>query len=484
MSTSTGTERPTCSHFDVHMYVVQVVELPLGASRDLLLSRRRGQGAPRGEKGPDWAAALEYGRAYHGLVWRNVFSAAADAGAEAAAGTLAATAAPSLPPDSQRYLEGVRLQGVLPVADLVQPGSLRSDVVLDPGTLEWLLVHEMRLRIRTDVLERMVERNQMTGARHSWYNALRDMFVRSDAAEPDRRAPWVLRAEARTRELVCEHFRDAGCPIDASAVTFPPNCGNMSFFFIPDEPRALAPFDQNPLCARLLQLGARDERVAAMENDALCADELCYYFEGRFHTIIVRDESQVARYMPIQFHAQSTWAYLRAMHSVVCEVEDACIRGAVSAREEEYMDGVINNVQYELFLNAEFARSMQADASILAYVDRKWSLTPSLNQLEVFVENLSGYLQRSYQRRASTSSRRQEVALFALSLLQLIALVSVWGDYLSLVSEYGEKDFSVFPFALFASENALQAFNIALPLVLVVASAAIMCYCLWWSRRR
>lgn len=469
MSTSTGTERPTCSRFDVHVFVVQVVELPLAASRELLLSRHRAPTVPLGEKGPEWASGLEYGRAYSNLVWKGVFPGADDAPIEAM---------------SERYLEDVRLQGVLPVATLVQPDSLRSDLVLNPATLEWLLVHEMRLAIKTDALERLTERYQMTGARHSWYNTLRDMFVRSDSCSPDRRAPWVLRAEARARELVCAYFRSVGCSIGPAEVVFPPNCGNMSFFFVPDEPEALTPFGENPLCERLLRLGARDERVAAMANDALRADELCYYFEGRFHTIIVRDVNQIVRYMPIQFHAQCTWAYLRAMHEVVCEVEDACIQSSGSSRDEEYVDKVINNVQYELFLVAEFTRSVQADAEILAYVDRKWSLTPSLNQLELFVENLSGYLQRVFQRRESTSSRRQEIALFVLSLLQLIALVSVWGDYLGLVSEYGEKPFSVFPFSLFGSEAALQAFNVALSLVLVVASVVIMCYCLWRVRQR
>ncbi len=70
------------------------------------------------------------------------------------------------------------------------------------------------------------------------------------------------------------------------------------------------------------------------------------------------------------------------------------------------------------------------------------------------------------------------MALFALSLIQLIALVSVWADYLNLIETYGDKNYGTFPWSLFGSEPILNSFNILLPWILIIVSIAIMMWCL------
>ncbi|OUN87967.1 hypothetical protein [[Collinsella] massiliensis] len=454
----------TCKQFDVYIHDIQVVELPQEALKHALLSTRHPLGPDPRPDTPSWAQSLEYGRAYHRISWKHVLSPAEDAA------LLEATLS---------RFDTVYLDGSVSVADVLDVHSMRSDLLFDSNTMQWLLLHEMKLSIPIEVMDSAATVRSEDPCSRNWYAALRDCLVRSSDDQPDNRAPWIQSAEDAARLAICSYFYQLKrYSLNPHGVRFPPNCGNLSFFYVPDHPEALSPYSDHELCSRIARLGHNVERIDSNEDDALRKERLYYDFGGRYHTIIVDSQDAIMRYMPLQFHAQYCWAYLRTAHTLVCDMEDALVMESLSKQDEDYLDRIINNIHYEQFLYAEFSRSVQADTEILAYIDRKWSLTLSLTQLEQFANNLAGTLERSLQRSAGKTARRQEIALFALSLIQLIALVSVWADYLNLVETYGDKNYGAFPWAMFGSESALNSFNVLLPWLLIIVSICIMIWCL------
>ena len=458
------TAEHTCKLIDVDIHDIQVVELPREASRHALLSARRPLDPGTQPNTPLWAKSLEYGRAYHGISWQNILFPAADA--------------PLLEATLSRF-DTVYLDDKVTVTDVLDIHSMRSDLLFDSNTMQWLLLHEMKLSIPIGILDSATADSSESSRRCNWYAALRDCLVRSSNDQPDQRAPWIQCAENSARQVICSYFYQLKrYALNPSDIRFPPNCGNLSFFYVPDHPEALFPYTKNELCSRIAHLGHSVERIEGSEADALRKERLYYDFGGRYHTIIVDSQDAVLRYMPLQFHAQYCWAYLRTAHTLVCDIEDALVVESLSQRDEDYLDRIINNIQYEQFLYAEFSRSVQADAEILTYIDRTWSLTLSLTQLEQFADNLASTLERSLQRSTGKTAKRQEMALFALSLIQLIALVSVWADYLNLIETYGDKNYGTFPWSLFGSEPILNSFNILLPWILIIVSIAIMMWCL------
>ena len=71
--------------------------------------------------------------------------------------------------------------------------------------------------------------------------------------------------------------------------------------------------------------------------------------------------------------------------------------------------------------------------------------------------------------------QRQNKILLFITLFQFIALLSVWNDYLNLLSvEFLEKAKGILP--LFGSESNLETFNIYLPIIFFIIILCMFFY--------
>ena len=138
---------------------------------------------------------------------------------------------------------------------------------------------------------------------------------------------------------------------------------------------------------------------------------------------------------------------------------------------------MVNCIENAVYLNEGFKRSIEfRNDQVYKEVDRAWHLSGSLAQLRNFAIFIGDYLQREYQRRSSRAEKKQSNALFLISVLQIIALTSVWADYLSLLNMDELRDvvnegvFSV----VFGDAVFLQIFNAVVPVMLVVVSVAVL----------
>lgn len=158
------TAEHTCKLIDVDIHDIQVVELPREALRHALLSARRPLDPGTQPNTPLWAKSLEYGRAYHGISWQNILFPAADA--------------PLLGATLSRF-DTVYLDDKVTVTDVLDIHSMRSDLLFDSNTMQWLLLHEMKLSIPIGVLDSATADSSESSRRCNWYAALRDCLVRS-----------------------------------------------------------------------------------------------------------------------------------------------------------------------------------------------------------------------------------------------------------------------------------------------------------------
>ena len=364
--------------------------------------------------------------------------------------------------------------------------------MFDYRTMQWFAVYGLALTFpladllsMTDPASDACEAGR-GASRHDLYNTLRNVFVNSDGIEE--KAAWVADAEAEAKRRIVQTVAVlSGVSLALDDVNVVESNGNVTNFFIP---QGVADEDMGKLRAQLGRTNRYAERIDEDVDPVFEDGHVLYLFKGRFHTIVLDDARKEIQYMPIQFHAQYLWCYLSTMSALVRDAEDSMLAkkfGKSSRKDSLSMDAIINSVQYTVFMNAGFKRAIESDGELIfKKVEKLWHLESSLGQLERFSEHLSGHLQRAYQRFSSDAERRQSNALFLLSALQILALLSVWTDYLSLLK--GDTVAAVMrldPFSfVFGGADALLGFNVALPIVLIGFSAMLILYVAISRRRR
>ena len=103
-----------------------------------------------------------------------------------------------------------------------------------------------------------------------------------------------------------------------------------------------------------------------------------------------------------------------------------------------------------------------------------------------FTAYLSEYLDRDYQDHVLRSDRKQNVVLFIIALLGIFGLISVWDDYLDIVTgdTFHEALGSSLIGSLFPTVEALTLFSIWLPAITVfLCLLAIICMYIWRPKK-
>lgn len=435
--------------------------------------RKEGRSCLKAEALPSWLRRFnEYGRVYDHLV-----------GVELQGGDAA---------DLRADLARRKVLGRASIAPYVDPRGIEAFLVLDYRTMQWFAVYGLALTFPLADLLGMTDSasdacEAVRGAsRLDLYNTLRNVFVNSDGIEE--KAAWVADAEAEARRRIVQTVAAlSGVSVALDEVNVVESNGNVTNFFIP---QGVADEDLRKLRVQLGQTNRYAERIEEDVDPVFEDEHVLYLFKGRFHTIVLDDARKEAQYMPIQFHAQYLWCYLSTMGALVRDAEDSMLEkkwGRDSRKDSVSMDAIINSVQYTVFMSAGFKRAIESDGELVfKKIEKLWHLESSLGQLERFSEHLSGHLQRAYQRFSSDAERRQSNALFLLSALQILALLSVWADYLSLLKgDAAAAAMRLDPFSLvFGGVEGLQWFNVVLPLALIVCSALLILYVVISRRRK
>ena len=204
-----------------------------------------------------------------------------------------------------------------------------------------------------------------------------------------------------------------------------------------------------------------------------------YFFNGRFHTIILQNQKDKYRYIPIQFQMQYLWFYLSKQINLILEFyNDNILKDNSISKISEYsdkIDAIINKIENLNIFNQKFKLSIEADSKIYHAIEEKWNIENMIKTSNEYVVYFKDYLARIYTKKSSKMEQRQNKILLFITLFQFIALLSVWNDYLNLLSvEFLEKAKGILP--LFGSESNLEAFNIYLPIIFFIIILCMFFY--------
>jgi hypothetical protein len=138
---------------------------------------------------------------------------------------------------------------------------------------------------------------------------------------------------------------------------------------------------------------------------------------------------------------------------------------------------VINKIQLLNIHNERFSSAIEIDNTLIyKKIEPKWNIIKNLQTLKNYILIFKDYLERVFANKMAIVQRKQNRILFAISFLQIAALISVWNDYLSLLDESSIKNVDEILFLFFGKQENLVKFNEFIPLVLLLFTLIALIY--------
>ncbi len=215
------------------------------------------------------------------------------------------------------------------------------------------------------------------------------------------------------------------------------------------------------------------ERLEYFDNEVSIHNCKCL-FNGRFHTLVTPVGKQY-HFIPITYHAQFVWSYL-SMASNTIENLNIALQSKkhleLSKANKHMISAMIEKIQILSYDNEAFKRSIENEYDLIyKKFETSWHLASSLEAEEKYINNLNDYLNRAHMEESERINLRQSNILFVISLLQVLAFISIWSDFLDLGEKYGLPFFEMMGID-FAGIS--RAFSVALPLILIATSLILL----------
>jgi hypothetical protein len=297
------------------------------------------------------------------------------------------------------------------------------------------------------------------------YAAVRNLLV-SDRQSVDG-SRWIEAIKNVAIEKVSRiaDFYLKGKP-KASPVLMSDNTGNITCvaYMLDNKPMPWIAKEHLLRVNKLVERLKTNGKTLLIDGDDIKTAEI-YDFNGRMHTIILNTDTDKHRYIPIQFHMQFMWFYLRKINQIIEFIYDSLMQKKRSKDFPKIVKSVnsfANKIEMLSIYNESFKLSIESDnETVYANIQGRWNIENMLHQSHRFVEFLNGYSQRISNEIHSNADRFTNRILMVISLLQVFALTSIWNDYLSLL----DRDKAYLPVDIFSTR--LYEFNLNLPLILM-----------------
>lgn len=406
---------------------------------------------------------------------------------------------PKLPVDETG--EGEDAEGLETRTDL-DISNLDAWLFYEVSLRQWQVIYKFTITTTSTHLNDMVISSPgLRSQRNDLYNIIRDMFALSD--DTDRVIPSVqkIQRSAMVHGLeLCRKLYGVKKKFKAQEVlTFPESCTNVSFFISTSDAKQL----KNNLVRETSRAERKRDNVLDFfgkkrRENGVYRDVELFQFGGRFNTVLIDCEPIGAlggpsdithgyqmQLMPTLFHSMLMWGYLGHMTEAMQLIERGILTDSSAKTNSriQYFNSLINSIEYASFENETFKRGIEQDNEIIySKIEEKWNIHRSLVQMKDFASYLSHFLDRDYQEHVLKADRKQNVVLFLIALLGLFGLISVWDDYLDLVTSqyFHEALNSEFIDTVFPNIEALTMFSVWMPVIaLVICAVAIICLIRW-----
>lgn len=359
------------------------------------------------------------------------------------------------------------VNGKLSLAPHLIAPTVRAYLIYDYRLLYFNLIYELGFEFSLADLTPYLQFNRDANIKLDLYNTVRNLLVKEN--DTDVPADWTTEIQRSAMEKIRLIFHTAyHCDCDLQSVRILNNTGNITNVVTQ---QGLSDEHYGKLVSRFVCLNNGAERLSNYSEPLVLNDDQVYHFNGRFHTILLKDDTDQLRYIPIQFHIQFMWFYLNGINAIMEKMNNAIIGDDTLKNLESqnrYIDILIHKVEILSLHNANFKTAIETDNErIYGKINPKWNVEQLLRTSNRYIAFFKDYLQRIYTRKTSRTEHRQSVILAFISILQLIALISVWNDYIALLNEenLGKADTLLF---LFTRYEYLRYFNMFSPVLILL----------------
>lgn len=293
--------------------------------------------------------------------------------------------------------------------------------------------------IEVDILVNFEENDFSWIEKTNFYSAVRGLLVK------DGKSKYKVSAVAQAifdgaisvvKNMLSSMLKE----VKDDCVTILDNTGNILCVYC-DENNGMD--DPSSLSHCLVQENFESERLVAVCDpiylNGFDAADGELYFNGRMHTLnLVYAEDRV-RYIPVFYMMQFTWFYLKKFNRIMSDynflIEDKNNYRKINAIFD-CVGALSNKIEVLNITNEIFKLDLEVDNKLIyEKVQGKWNIEQLMRQSNQFVVSFNGYVRRKMDIASLRSEKFKDSILIFISLVQVLALVSIWNDYLALLNE-------------------------------------------------
>lgn len=359
-------------------------------------------------------------------------------------------------------------------------------LLFDQRLVYFNLIYELVFEVDLNFVE---ELSKPYPNRLDFYNTVRKILVGED--QDAQESNWARRIKTtvigRIKNLLETAYKTR---IDQESVFIEPSTGNITAFIQLDE------LDKNSKATqinqRFIELNNTAERLQTNEppivlnktpenltsQSEVFGHEL-YHFNGRFHTIVHKIETDKHRYMPIQFHMQFMWFYLKKINLILeNNYNDLLFCETFKSIEThtDNTDNLINKIETLIMHNEKFKLTIESDNErIYQKIQGRWNIENLLANSNRYINYFKEHLNSLFAQKSSKAEQRQNSILLFITLFQFIALISVWNDYLALLKDDVVTEAEELTNSLI-TPDLLHEINVFLPIGFLVIIFILLVY--------
>lgn len=214
--------------------------------------------------------------------------------------------------------------------------------------------------------------------------------------------------------------------------------------------------------------------------ESLYDDTVFYSFNGRFHTIILKNEQDYFRFQPLQFHIQYMWFLVERYNKLMNNINLDLMQEDSLKKLQKYtkiIHTLINKIELLSLHDSDFKHSIEVDyQTIYKKNEERWSIQALLQSSKQYINFFKDYLDRLFSQKNELFQKKQNYILLFISLVQILALISVWTDYLSIANKENIKNIDTRIMDIFHTSSTLLSFNIYLPVILLGSVGILVLY--------
>ncbi|MDA0150407.1 hypothetical protein [Vibrio sp. LaRot3] len=339
--------------------------------------------------------------------------------------------------------------------------SAKFDLIYDERVSAISIVTEFCFDIEEKFFEQLFSDTDYDDDRHNFYNAIRNVLVQEE--DDSEIGTWMKEVRQHCLSVVSKLLY-GGKVTEDNRPKFLNNTGNITV-----QVNGISLENKAKYRAMITHANQMAERVQDNASTLLSNEEVEFVFHGRFHTILSSDQEYYERFFPIQYHAQFMWHAVSSFKTVMDELNRDRLMGRfTNGGEIQLIDSYINKFELVRIHNQDMKMYFESDNELVFKgIEVKWTIKETLDEVNNYISSFKEYIERSYQRKVENANRRQNKILFIISCIQMLGLVSIWVDYLSLAKVESFVDST--GFVRGSEKDLLLAFNTWFPILLLAS---------------